>query len=125
MDIILESVGIVVLTADTVSLSRVGPYIGSQIGVLDIHTCIQDGNDRTLAALLRHVPQLRQVDSRYTPLLAIEWFGGIGLHIRRRNDRVVGQRHRIDDIVGLRKLHLVQRLQLLDRLVNRLRLLGF
>ena len=126
MNIILETIRVIVLSANAVSLGGVRPDIRCQIGVLNVHARIQNGNHRTLGAFLGFIPERRKVNRLQAPLLAIERLGGIGLLVSRRNIfLLVRQRHGINDIVRFSELHLVYCFEAVDGFVHRLGFLGF
>ena len=126
MNIILETIGVIVLSGDSGSFSSIRPNVGCQIGALNVHARIQNCNHRTLGAFLGFVPKGRKIDGLQTPLLAIERLGSIGLLVSRRNIfLLVRQRHRVNDIVRFGELDFFLGFQFVDGFKHRLCFLSF
>ena len=105
MDVVVKAVIVIVGVLGTLSLKRVGPDVGRQVGVLDIHTRVDDGDNGTLGRDFIHSPQLRQVDGGETILFGVIRLLHIGLVVSAHDEL---------QVVGLGKFDLRQRLELLN-----------
>ena len=119
MRIVAVAVVVVVFKVGAVRLLLVGPDIVLQVGVVDVHTSVENGNHWSLGISQGHIPQRRQIDGGRCPLLAVERLAHIGGRIGSRTvsrDKC--------QVVGLSILHLAHFLEHLHSFVNMLHLGG-
>ena len=119
MHIVAVAVVVVVFKVGAVRLLLVGPDIVLQVGVVNVHACVENGNHWSLGISQGHIPQRRQIDGGRCPLLAVERLAHIGGRIGSRavsRDKC--------QVVGLGILHLAHLLEHLHSLVNMLHLGG-
>ena len=112
VDVILESVGIVVSAFCTFILKLVCPDIGCKVWVCDVNACIKNGDDWTLGCYLRGVPQVVDIYTSDAPVtvVVIEWIFLVEVAIAS----CCG----IDEVVWLYKLYVVYCLQFVNNGVH-------
>ena len=113
MHVVHIAVVVIILIVRTVGLTGIGPDVVLEVGVGDVHTRVEDGDDGTLGLHLVHCPQLRQFDGIEAPLLVIHRFVDVA-------EQVLGAcALDKDQIVRLSIFDLRQCLQCLNGLLNR------
>ena len=112
VDVILESVGIVISAFCTFILKLVCPDIGCKVWVCDVNTSIEDGDDRTLGRYLRCVPQVIDIYTSDAPVtvVVIEWVFLVEVAIASGGG--------INEVVWLGKLYVVYCLQFVNNGVH-------
>ena len=112
VDVILESVGIVISAFCTFILKLVCPDIGCKVWVCDVNACIKNGDDWTLGCYLRGVPQVVDIYTSDAPVtvVVIEWIFLVEVAIAC----CCG----IDEVVWLGKLYVVYCLQFVNNGVH-------
>ena len=112
VDVILESVGIVISAFCTFILKFVCPDIGCKVWVCDVNACIKNGDDWTLGCYLRCVPQVIDIYTCDAPVtvVVIEWIFIVEVAIASGGG--------INEVVWLYKLYVVYCLQLVNNGVH-------
>ena len=115
VDVIHDTVAIVIFACNAVLLLIVYPDIVFQVRVLGIYSCINNSYHWAFGGHKRFVPNRWQTDSCRSPLLAIEWFLVVLIAVDIATN--IG-RESINNIVWLSKFHFLKGLQLLYHLVH-------
>ena len=113
MKVISKAIVIIVFAFSTFQFCNIGPDIVLQVGMLNIHTRIQNGNNGALICNGFLLPKEVQLQLAMPPLLILQWVVSFAI-ARNRFIRSEGIHH----IVRFGIFHFIQSLQFLNRLIH-------